>query len=73
VQSELEKSFSQDFEVMTVLTAEPRLCTLHELETIYSVEHLYDFLEIIEAKSAVEEDFHKREQVKQQQQAQARK
>jgi hypothetical protein len=32
---------------------EPRLATLHELQTIYSLEDLYDFLEIIEVREAI--------------------
>lgn len=41
---------------MTVLLFEPRLCTKYELETVYSLDDLYDFLEIIEVKSALEDE-----------------
>lgn len=44
---------------MRVLLFEPRLCTKHELDTIYSLEDFYDFLEIIEAKQAIEEEMMK--------------
>ena len=54
--TQIEKEFSQDLELLTVLTFEPRLCTLHELQTVYSLDDLYDFLEIIEVHSALKEE-----------------
>jgi hypothetical protein len=53
-----------DFEIMTVLLFEPQLCTKHELDSIYDLEDLYDFLEIIEAKNSIEEEIQKKEQQK---------
>lgn len=52
----LNKEFTQDFRVMELLTFEPRLCTLHELKTVYSVKDFYDFLEIMEAHKALEQE-----------------
>lgn len=52
----LSKEFTQDFRVMELLTFEPRLCTLQELKTVYTTKDFYDFLEIMEAHKALEED-----------------
>jgi len=48
-------TFSQDWRIFRVLTFnEPRLATKYELDTIYTVSDLYDFLEIIDAKQALD-------------------
>jgi hypothetical protein len=60
----LVENFSQDFEVMRVLTFEPRLCTKHELETLYTLDDFYDFIEIIEAQETLKEEAHKAQQAK---------
>ena len=49
----LDKEFSQDFQVLTVITAELKLATLHELQTKYNTEDLYDMLELLDANSAL--------------------
>jgi hypothetical protein len=36
-----------------ITSQEPRLATLHELQTVYSLEDLYDFLEILEVRDAI--------------------
>ena len=39
--------------IKVVVGQEPRLATLHELQTVYSLEDLYDFLEILEVRDAI--------------------
>lgn len=34
----------------------PQLCTMYELQTEYSVEDLYDFLEMIDVKNALDKE-----------------
>lgn len=63
----LVENFSQDFEVMRVLTFEPRLCTKHELQTLYTLDDFYDFIEIIDAQETLKEEANKAQQVKAQQ------
>lgn len=41
---------------MRVLMYEPRLCTLHELQTVYSLEDFYFFLEMIDAQETLKEE-----------------
>ena len=60
----LVENFSQDFEVMRVLTFEPRLCTLQELYDVYTLDQFYDFVEIIEAQETLKEEAHKAQQAK---------
>ena len=60
----LVENFSQDFEVMRVLTFEPRLCTLQELYDVYTLDQFYDFVEIIEAQETLKEEAHKAHQAK---------
>ena len=60
----LVENFSQDFEVMRVLTFEPRLCTKYELQTLYTLDDFYDFIEIIEAQETLKEEAHKAQQAK---------
>ena len=60
----LVENFSQDFEVMRVLTFEPRLCTKHELATLYTLDDFYDFIEIIDAQETLKEEAHKAQQAK---------
>jgi len=45
-------TFSQDSRVMSLLLFEPKLCTLHELQTIYSLTDFYDMLEIADVQRA---------------------
>lgn len=49
----LDKTFSQEWDIYTILTNELRLASLHDLQTIYNVEDAYDMLEIIEAHTAI--------------------
>ena len=63
----LSDTFSQDFEVMRVLTYEPRLCTKYELEHLYSIDDFYDFVEIIDAQETIKEEAIKAEQSRKQQ------
>lgn len=51
----LEKEFSQDFQVLTVITSELKLATLYELQTLYNTEDLYDMLELLDAHAAMSE------------------
>lgn len=44
----IENEFSQPFEIFTIVTYDPPLATLHELQTIYSTSDVFDLLEIIE-------------------------
>lgn len=46
-------------EIVTVIASEHPLATLHELDTVYSLSDLYDFLEIIAMQSAVRADMDK--------------
>lgn len=41
---------------MRLLMHEPRLCTLHELQTIYSVEDMYFMLEMIDVQDTLKEE-----------------
>lgn len=45
----LEKHFSLDFDVFTVVTHELRLATYNEMQTVYDTSDLYDMLEMIDA------------------------
>ncbi len=61
----LVEEFSGDFDVMRLLFHEPRLCTLHELQTVYSLKDFYDMLEMIDAQYTIQEEAEKkREQQK---------
>lgn len=60
----LVENFSQDFEVMRVLTFEPRLCTKHELATLYTLDDFYDFIEIIDAQETLKDEANKAQQQK---------
>lgn len=51
--------FSQDFLVMKVLMFEPRLCTLDELQTIYSLSDFYNFVEMIDVSTALKKELEK--------------
>ena len=58
----IQKEFSQPWEIYTVLTSEVGgrpLATLHELQTIYGIVDLYDFLEILDVHNSVAEEHHK--------------
>lgn len=54
--NKLIEEFSQNFEVMRVLTYEPKLCTKYELEHLYTIDDFQDFLEIIEAQETLAEE-----------------
>jgi len=62
----LTEEFSQDFEVMRVLTFEPRLCTKYELEHLYTLDDFRDFVEIIDAQETLKDEANKAQQAKQQ-------
>jgi hypothetical protein len=49
----LEKEFSQDFQVFTLVTSELKLASLYELQTHYNTEDLYDMLELLDAYKAM--------------------
>ena len=61
----LTNEFSQDFQVMRLLTYEPRLCTNYELEHLYSIDDFYDFIEIMDAQETIKEEAQKAQQSKQ--------
>ena len=61
----LTNEFSQDFQVMRLLTYEPRLCTIYELEHLYSIDAFYDFIEIMDAQETIIEEAQKAQQSKQ--------
>lgn len=62
----MTEDFSQDFEVMRVLTFEPRLCTKYELEHLYTLDDFHDFVEIIDAQETLKDEATKAQQAKQQ-------
>lgn len=62
----LTEEFSQDFEVMRVLTFEPRLCTKYELEHLYTLDDFHDFVEIVDAQETLKDEASKAQQAKQQ-------
>ncbi len=62
----MTEEFSQDFEVMRVLTFEPRLCTKYELEHLYTLDDFRDFVEIIDAQETLKDEANKAQQAKQQ-------
>lgn len=47
--------FSGDFEVMKLLTYEPRLCTLAELKDTYTLDDFHDLLEMVEVQETLKE------------------
>lgn len=51
--TELSEKFTQDFLILSVVTSELRLASLHELQTIYSVADLYDILEMMDAHATM--------------------
>ncbi len=56
--------FSQDFEILTILSSELKLASLHDLQTKYSVSDAYDLLEIIDVQQTlVSEEQKKNEQL----------
>ena len=56
--------FSQDFEILTILTSELKLATLNELQTVYTVSDAYDLLEIIDVQQTLmSEEQKKNEQI----------
>ena len=40
---------------MRVLMYEPKLCTLHELNEVYTLDEFYDFVEMIEVQETLKE------------------
>ena len=50
---ELLGTFSQDFDIMNIVTSELKLASLLELQTVYSLQDMYDILELMEANSAI--------------------
>lgn len=63
----IEKDFSQDWEIYTVVTSKLRLATLHDLQTVYTCEDLYDMLEIIDVNTSIQEEQYKEQEKKLQQ------
>lgn len=59
VEREISEKFSQDPRVMTLLLFEPQLCTLHELQTKYSLTDFYDLLEIVDVQRELKEEARK--------------
>jgi len=46
---------------MNLLLFEPKLCSLYELQTVYSLEDFYDMLEIVDVRRELQEE-HRKEQ-----------
>lgn len=57
----LMEEFSQDFNILTIVTSELKLATLLELQTVYSVSDVYDILEIMDAHSVMT-DYQRRQE-----------
>jgi hypothetical protein len=53
------KEFSQEFEILTVITNELKLATLLELQSVYDTQDIYDLLEIIDVHSTILSEQHK--------------
>jgi len=47
---------------MTLLTFQPQLCTLHELQTVYSLTDFYDLLEIVDVQIELKEEARKKQE-----------
>jgi tagatose-1,6-bisphosphate aldolase len=64
-----------DWQIARILLAERKLATLHELQTIYSTEDVYDMIELLEYEDLCEEEYTNEAKRKQQimQNAQANK
>jgi hypothetical protein len=60
--TELSDNFSQDFEILNIVTSELKLASLLELQTVYSVHDMYDILELMEANAALAIYHHKIEE-----------
>lgn len=54
------EDFSQPWEVYIICTHKTKLATKHELDTVYSLSDIYDFLEMIDVYNALEKDAHDR-------------
>lgn len=65
VEREISEKLSQDPRVMSLLLFEPRLCTLHELQTIYSLKDFYDFIEIVDVQTELKEEARKQRELNQ--------
>lgn len=44
-----------DFDIFIVMTNDLKLASLHELQTVYNTEDLYDLLEVIEVDRELRE------------------
>lgn len=44
-----------DFEIYGLLSSSLKLCTLHDLQTKYNTEDLYDLLEVIDVNRELQE------------------
>lgn len=58
----LTNEFSQDFDVLRLLMHEPKLCTMHELQTVYTLDDFYNFLEMIDAQETLRDEADKKRQ-----------
>jgi len=41
---------------MSLLLFEPKLCTLHELQTVYSITDFYNMLEIVDVQKTMQDE-----------------
>ena len=60
----LSEQFTQDFDIMTIVTSELKLATMLELQTVYSTSDMYDLLEIMQAQSAMTQYHEKLEEAR---------
>lgn len=59
----LSEEFSGDFNVLRLIMHEPKICTYHELATVYSIDEFYDLLEYVEAQQVLREEAQKKAEV----------
>src|SRR5690606_19021467 len=70
----VEDTFSQDWEIARILLSkDPNLATLYELETHYNTLAVYNFLELLDFKEEIEELMTIEADLKRQQAAQQQK
>ena len=59
---EIEEKFTVDVRILNLLSAEEKLCSYYELQTVYSVPDFYDMLEMLDVNTALREDSRRRSQ-----------
>jgi len=60
----LSESFSIDVDIFRIVTSELKLATLGELKTLRSVDDIKDYIEIIDAYSALEKERYEEDEKK---------